>query len=58
VEPSAVSLADINKAVAPDSPLLHIFTLAEEAVYGGARLSAGDMDKLYDRLKIELEVIG
>jgi hypothetical protein len=57
VEPSAVSLADINSTVSSDSPLLQIFTLAEEAVYGGATLSDGDLDTLYGKLKSELEAM-
>ena len=52
---SAMSLTDLRNQLDENSPLIVIFARAEEAAYGGATLSADEMDHYYRELKIELE---
>lgn len=56
-EPSSISLADLRNWLEPNSELIKIFTLAEEAVYAGGTLSTDEMEDSCKRLKGELEVL-
>ncbi|MGW8193348.1 MAG: BatD family protein [Desulforhopalus sp.] len=53
--PTAISLADIQARLEPDSPLIGIFRAADEAAYSGAPLSAEKMQTYYEQMKKELE---
>jgi hypothetical protein len=55
VAPAAISLSDLRSETSPDSALRKIFSLADQAAYGGAALSAREMSELYADLKRELE---
>ena len=55
---SAMTLADLVATVEEDSPLIRIYSMAEEAVYGGASLTAMEMLTYYDEIKKELEAQG
>ena len=52
---SAMSLTDLKTKVAENSPLVTIFSRAEEAAYGGATLSPEEMANFSVELKSELE---
>jgi BatD DUF11 like domain len=52
---SAMSLTDLKTKVAESSPLVTIFSRAEEAAYGGATLSSEEMANYSVELKSELE---
>lgn len=53
---TAISLADLQERLSPDSPLVTIFKVAEDAAYsGGATLSREKMEQYYTQLKVELE---
>ena len=52
---SAMSLTDLKARVAESSPLVTIFSRAEEAAYGGATLSSEEMAKYSVELRSELE---
>lgn len=55
IEPAALSLADIKSRLEADSQLIEIFSVAEEAAYGGASLTSQKMQEYYTTLKTELE---
>ena len=55
IEPAALSLADIRSRLEVDSQLIKIFSVAEEAAYGGASLTNQKMLEYYTTLKTELE---
>ncbi|MCP4338998.1 MAG: protein BatD [Desulfobulbaceae bacterium] len=55
IEPAALSLADIRSRLKVDSQLIEIFSVAEEAAYGGASLTSQKMQEYYTTLKTELE---
>jgi hypothetical protein len=55
IEPAALSLADIKSRLKVDSQLIEIFSVAEEAAYGGAVLTNQKMQAYYITLKTELE---
>jgi hypothetical protein len=57
IEPAALSLADIKSRLKADSPLIAIFSAAEEAAYGGATLSEAKMQDYLVTLKMELEAL-
>ena len=52
---SAMSLTDLKTKVVENSPLVTIFSRAEEAAYGGATLSSEEMANYSVELKSELE---
>lgn len=52
---SAMSLTDLKAKVSENSPLVTIFSRAEEAAYGGATLSSEEMENYASELKSELE---
>lgn len=54
---SAMSLTDLTAQLGEDSPLVTIFARAEEAAYGGATLSAGEMENFFVELKTQLEKV-
>jgi hypothetical protein len=55
IEPAALSLADIRSRLKVDSQLIEIFSVAEEAAYGGASLTNQKMQEYSTTLKTELE---
>jgi hypothetical protein len=55
IEPAALSLADIRSRLKANSPLIAIFSAAEEAAYGGATLTDKKMQDYLITLKTELE---
>lgn len=56
-EPSSISLTDLETWLDSDSVLIQAFTLAEEAVYGGATLSEEEMKSIHTRVKTALEAL-
>ncbi|MFW2368747.1 MAG: BatD family protein [Desulforhopalus sp.] len=52
---TAISLADLQERLTPDSPLVRIFRAAEDAAYSGAPLSLEKMEEFYAQMKVELE---
>lgn len=52
---SAMSLTNLKARVIESSPLIKIFSRAEEAAYGGATLSSEEMGNYASELKSELE---
>ncbi len=57
IEPTALSLADVQKVLDGESPLIEIFQTAEEAAYGGATLTEQKMRDYFIALKRELEAL-
>lgn len=55
IEPAALSLADIRSRLKVDSQLIEIFSVAEEAAYGGPSLTNQKMQEYSTTLKTELE---
>ncbi|MEE4243399.1 MAG: BatD family protein [Desulfopila sp.] len=55
-EPSAITLADLQKRLPPDSPFIHIFSTAEKFRYGGPPPTNEEMRTFLDTLEKELEV--
>lgn len=55
IEPSAISLTNLESKLHPDSPLLEIFAIAEEAAYGAVELSAEKMQDYTTKMTLELE---
>jgi hypothetical protein len=55
IEPAALSLSDIRSRLNTDVQLIEIFSVAEEAAYGGATLTNQKMQDYYITLKTELE---
>jgi hypothetical protein len=53
--PTAISLADLRSRLHPESRLLEIFSVADEAAYGGATLSPEKMRDYLGQMKKELE---
>ncbi len=54
MEPSAITLDDLKRTLAPDSPLLSIFAAAEQSAYGGLTLSEDEMNRYLEQLQQEL----
>jgi len=54
VEGAAVTLADLEKKLEPDSKLIDIFSMADQAAYGGQTLSSEEMQQLHMQLESEL----
>ncbi|WP_457575487.1 BatD family protein [Desulfomarina sp.] len=55
IAPSALTLADIQKRIDRPGPLMEIFTVAEEAGYGGKSIGRQQMDEYLEQLRHELE---
>ncbi len=55
IEPSAISLSDLTFRLPQDSPLIELFKMAEESVYGGFSLTSEEMDNTLKQLRDELE---
>lgn len=56
-EAAAITLADLQKRLSPDSILVTIFRAAEESAYSGQELSAQQMQDFASGLKKELEIL-
>lgn len=56
-EAAAITLANLQKRLSPDSILLTIFSAAEESAYSGQELSAQQMQDFARELKKELEIL-
>ncbi len=54
MEPSAITLEDLNRKLSSSSPLLAIFAAAESSAYGGLALSQEDMTLYHEQLQKEL----
>lgn len=54
VEGTAITLADLKIKLEPDSCLINIFSMAEQAAYGGQPLTVEEMEHIYAQLKDEL----
>ncbi len=50
-----MSLGDIQRILPAASPIIKIFSMADQASYGDKDISLAELDKLYDELKSELE---
>jgi hypothetical protein len=55
MEPSAITLYDLRNRQDLDSPLLEIFTAAQQHAYGGGNLSREEMQRYYTLLETTLE---
>lgn len=55
IEPSAISLADLTGRLPLDSPLIELFKMAEDSLYGGFSLSNQEMESSLKQLRNELE---
>ncbi len=53
--PSVVSLGDIQRILPAASPIIKIFSMADQASYSDKEIPVAELDKLYDELKSELE---
>jgi hypothetical protein len=56
-EAAAITLADLQKRLSPDSILVAIFRAAEESAYSGQELSTQQMQDCASGLKKELEIL-
>lgn len=54
VEGTAITLADLEKKLDPDSNLIPIFSMADQAAYSSHALSVEEIQHLYRQLKDEL----
>lgn len=55
MEPSAITLYDLRNRHDTPSPLLEIFTAAQQYAYGGRNLSKDEMQRFYSTLQTTLE---
>jgi hypothetical protein len=55
MEPSAITLYDLRNRYDTDSPLLEIFTAAQQHAYGGGKLSRDEMQRFYRILQTTVE---
>ena len=54
-ESAAITLADLHRRLAEDSPLIVIFSAAEESAYSGQELNNEQMQEFSKSLQKELE---
>ena len=57
IEPSAISLSDLANRLPQAAPLIELFKMAEESVYGGFSLTNEEMQDTFDQLGKELEAL-
>lgn len=55
IEPSAITLYDLQNRCENNSPLIEIFTIAQQHAYGGKNLTIDEMQQFYTTLKTALE---
>ena len=56
-EPRAITLADLQQRLAPDAPLLDIFTRMEHGAFSGERLDQTTLEKMLQTTRKELDNI-